>query len=166
MLCINQIHTKLSWAPTSFSFLILATYYLCNCFSLDISLFRKGKGLNPCVLAKIFFIQLTSCCRERVSIASYELVLRLKVFLNLTKFQFRTLATGSSEADPHRASKEPSLDSVGSLMSMSGQSNCSSSPLSRRHSVTGSCKTNTYLSIVMFSFVKVHFKTFTVLLYI
>lgn len=43
--------------------------------------------------------------------------------------------TGSSE-DPHR--NNPSSDSVGSLMSMSmsGQSNCSSSPVSRRHSVT------------------------------
>lgn len=46
--------------------------------------------------------------------------------------------TGSSEADAHRALKEPSSDSVGSLMSMSGHSNCSSSPLSRRHSVTTS----------------------------
>uniref|UniRef100_A0A1B6I3A2 RING-type domain-containing protein n=2 Tax=Homalodisca liturata TaxID=320908 RepID=A0A1B6I3A2_9HEMI len=44
--------------------------------------------------------------------------------------------TGSSEADAHRNMKEPSSDSVGSLMSMSGHSNCSSSPLSRRHSVT------------------------------
>ncbi|KAK4881567.1 hypothetical protein RN001_004886 [Aquatica leii] len=43
--------------------------------------------------------------------------------------------TGSSE-DQHRTN--PSSDSVGSLMSMSmsGQSNCSSSPVSRRHSVT------------------------------
>ncbi|XP_073997696.1 zinc-RING finger and ankyrin repeat domain-containing protein rolling pebbles isoform X4 [Rhodnius prolixus] len=46
--------------------------------------------------------------------------------------------TGSSEADAHRALKEPSSDSVGSLMSMSGQSNCSSSPLQRRHSLTTS----------------------------
>ncbi|XP_075222893.1 zinc-RING finger and ankyrin repeat domain-containing protein rolling pebbles isoform X4 [Lycorma delicatula] len=47
--------------------------------------------------------------------------------------------TGSSEADAHhRTLKEPSSDSVGSLMSMSGHSNCSSSPLSRRHSVTTS----------------------------
>ncbi|XP_066906221.1 protein TANC2 isoform X5 [Halyomorpha halys] len=44
--------------------------------------------------------------------------------------------TGSSEADQHRNLKEPSSDSVGSLMSMSGQSNCSSSPLQRRHSLT------------------------------
>ncbi|XP_044740746.1 protein TANC2 isoform X2 [Chrysoperla carnea] len=48
--------------------------------------------------------------------------------------------TGSSEADGHhsRALKDPGSDSVGSLMSMSisGQSNCSSSPVSRRHSVT------------------------------
>ncbi|CAH1176220.1 unnamed protein product [Phaedon cochleariae] len=45
--------------------------------------------------------------------------------------------TGSSE-DQHRTN--PSSDSVGSLMSMSmsGQSNCSSSPVSRRHSVTTS----------------------------
>lgn len=43
--------------------------------------------------------------------------------------------TGSSE-DQHRTN--PSSDSVASLMSLSisGQSNCSSSPLSRRHSVT------------------------------
>lgn len=43
--------------------------------------------------------------------------------------------TGSSE-DPHR--HNAGSDSVGSLMSMSmsGQSNCSSSPVSRRHSVT------------------------------
>ncbi|KAF5280679.1 hypothetical protein FQA39_LY05327 [Lamprigera yunnana] len=43
--------------------------------------------------------------------------------------------TGSSE-DQHRTN--PNSDSVGSLMSMSmsGQSNCSSSPVSRRHSVT------------------------------
>lgn len=46
--------------------------------------------------------------------------------------------TGSSEADPHRNLKEPSSDSVGSLMSMSSQSNCSSSPLQRRHSLTTS----------------------------
>ncbi|CAH1389527.1 unnamed protein product [Nezara viridula] len=46
--------------------------------------------------------------------------------------------TGSSEADQHRNLKEPSSDSVGSLMSMSGQSNCSSSPLQRRHSLTTS----------------------------
>ncbi|XP_014240920.1 protein TANC2 isoform X2 [Cimex lectularius] len=46
--------------------------------------------------------------------------------------------TGSSEADPHRTLKEPSSDSVGSLMSMSGHSNCSSSPLQRRHSLTTS----------------------------
>ncbi|CAH1104284.1 unnamed protein product [Psylliodes chrysocephalus] len=45
--------------------------------------------------------------------------------------------TGSSE-DQHRTN--PSSDSVASLMSLSisGQSNCSSSPLSRRHSVTTS----------------------------
>ncbi|XP_060525151.1 protein TANC2 isoform X2 [Cylas formicarius] len=45
--------------------------------------------------------------------------------------------TGSSE-DPHRTN--PSSDSVASLMSMSmsGQSNCSTSPISRRHSVTTS----------------------------
>lgn len=43
--------------------------------------------------------------------------------------------TGSSE-DQHRIN--PSSESVASLMSMSmsGQSNCSSSPVSRRHSVT------------------------------
>lgn len=49
--------------------------------------------------------------------------------------------TGSSEADVHHLRgvlKDPGSDSVGSLMSMSisGQSNCSSSPVSRRHSVT------------------------------
>ncbi|KAL0269173.1 UNVERIFIED_CONTAM: hypothetical protein PYX00_006985 [Menopon gallinae] len=49
--------------------------------------------------------------------------------------------TGSSEAEAlsHlRTSKDPSSESIGSLMSisMSGQSNCSSSPVSRRHSVT------------------------------
>lgn len=45
--------------------------------------------------------------------------------------------TGSSE-DQHHRNNNPSSDSVGSLMSMSmsGQSNCSSSPVSRRHSVT------------------------------
>lgn len=44
--------------------------------------------------------------------------------------------TGSSE-DQHR-NNPTSSESVGSLMSMSmsGQSNCSSSPVSRRHSVT------------------------------
>ncbi|XP_039281596.1 protein TANC2 [Nilaparvata lugens] len=67
---------------------------------------------------------------------------------SLASFEANTLAstntspvstlTGSSEADAHRVLKEPSLDSVGSLMSMSGHSNCSSSPLSRRHSVTTS----------------------------
>ncbi|CAH1182734.1 unnamed protein product [Phyllotreta striolata] len=48
--------------------------------------------------------------------------------------------TGSSE-DQHRTN--PSSDSVASLMSLSisGQSNCSSSPLSRRHSVTTSQST-------------------------
>lgn len=47
--------------------------------------------------------------------------------------------TGSSEADVHSRGatlKDPSSDSVTSLMSVSEQSNCSSSPLSRRHSVT------------------------------
>ncbi|XP_067012508.1 protein TANC2 isoform X2 [Anabrus simplex] len=49
--------------------------------------------------------------------------------------------TGSSEADVHshsRTMKDPSSDSITSLMSVSGQSNCSSSPVSRRHSVTTS----------------------------
>lgn len=47
--------------------------------------------------------------------------------------------TGSSE-DQQR--NNPSSDSVGSLMSMSmsGASNCSSSPVSRRHSVTSKLK--------------------------
>ncbi|XP_050543251.1 protein TANC2 isoform X2 [Daktulosphaira vitifoliae] len=44
--------------------------------------------------------------------------------------------TASSETDTHKAAKEQSSDSIGSLMSMSGQSNGSSSPLTRRHSVT------------------------------
>ncbi|XP_050420665.1 protein TANC2 isoform X3 [Adelges cooleyi] len=44
--------------------------------------------------------------------------------------------TGSSETDTHKAAKEQSSDSIGSLMSMSGQSNGSASPLTRRHSVT------------------------------
>ncbi|XP_026676237.1 protein TANC1 [Diaphorina citri] len=43
--------------------------------------------------------------------------------------------TGSSEADVHHRT-QPSSESVGSLMSMSSQSNCSNSPISRRHSVT------------------------------
>lgn len=43
--------------------------------------------------------------------------------------------TGSSETE-HKAIKEQSSDSIGSLMSMSGHSNGSSSPLTRRHSVT------------------------------
>eukprot|EP00102_Acyrthosiphon_pisum_P011124 XP_008179730.1 PREDICTED: protein TANC1 [Acyrthosiphon pisum] len=43
--------------------------------------------------------------------------------------------TGSSETE-HKAIKEQSSDSIGSLMSMSGQSNGSCSPLTRRHSVT------------------------------
>ncbi|XP_025416636.1 protein TANC2 isoform X4 [Sipha flava] len=43
--------------------------------------------------------------------------------------------TGSSETE-HKAIKEQSSDSIGSLMSMSGQSNGSSSPLTRRHSIT------------------------------
>lgn len=46
--------------------------------------------------------------------------------------------TGSSETE-HKAIKEQSSDSIGSLMSMSGQSNGSSSPLTRRHSVTSEC---------------------------
>nr|CAD7398124.1 unnamed protein product [Timema cristinae] len=49
---------------------------------------------------------------------------------------------GSSEADVHshaRTLKDPSSDSITSLMSVSGQSNCSSSPVSRRHSVTSKC---------------------------
>ncbi|CAG2057215.1 unnamed protein product, partial [Timema podura] len=52
-----------------------------------------------------------------------------------------TLTVGSSEADVHshaRTLKDPSSDSITSLMSVSGQSNCSSSPVSRRHSVTTS----------------------------
>lgn len=47
--------------------------------------------------------------------------------------------TGSSETE-HKAIKEQSSDSIGSLMSMSGQSNGSSSPLTRRHSVTSECR--------------------------
>nr|CAD7432742.1 unnamed protein product [Timema monikensis] len=53
-----------------------------------------------------------------------------------------TLTVGSSEADVHshaRTLKDPSSDSITSLMSVSGQSNCSSSPVSRRHSVTSKC---------------------------
>ncbi|KAK7578136.1 hypothetical protein V9T40_010341 [Parthenolecanium corni] len=46
--------------------------------------------------------------------------------------------TGSSETDPHRSKKEQSSDSVSSLMSMSSHSNCSASPITRRHSVTTS----------------------------
>jgi hypothetical protein len=47
--------------------------------------------------------------------------------------------SGSSETDVHshtRTLKDPSSESITSLMSVSGQSNCSSSPVSRRHSVT------------------------------
>ncbi|KAE8742661.1 hypothetical protein FOCC_FOCC011790 [Frankliniella occidentalis] len=47
--------------------------------------------------------------------------------------------TGSSEADTHlRSMKEPSSDSITSLMSMSAHSNASSSPVTRRHSLTTS----------------------------
>ncbi|XP_019768638.2 protein TANC2 isoform X2 [Dendroctonus ponderosae] len=64
------------------------------------------------------------------SLASYETT----AMMSTNTSPVSTL-TGSSE-DPHRTN--PSSDSVASLMSMSmsGQSNCSSSPLSRRHSVT------------------------------
>lgn len=77
---------------------------------------------------------------------------------SLTSFEANTLGsdntspistlTGSSEVEVHHhhrendhrgvssSGKEPSADSIGSLMSMSSQSNCSSSPLTRRHSVT------------------------------
>lgn len=53
--------------------------------------------------------------------------------------------TGSSEADMSRVMQDPNYnagcDSIGSLMSVSisEQSNASSSPLSRRHSVTSKC---------------------------
>ncbi|XP_049811721.1 protein TANC2 isoform X1 [Schistocerca nitens] len=72
-------------------------------------------------------------------------------FSSLASLEANTLAssntspvstlTGSSEADVHshsRTLKDPSSDSITSLMSVSGQSNCSSSPVSRRHSVTTS----------------------------
>lgn len=64
------------------------------------------------------------------SLASYETT----AVMSTNTSPVSTL-TGSSE-DQHR--NNPSSDSVGSLMSMSmsGQSNCSSSPVSRRHSVT------------------------------
>lgn len=64
------------------------------------------------------------------SLASYE----TSAMLSTNTSPVSTL-TGSSE-DQHRTN--PSSDSVASLMSMSmsGQSNCSSSPVSRRHSVT------------------------------
>lgn len=64
------------------------------------------------------------------SLASYETT----AIMSTNTSPVSTL-TGSSE-DQHR--NNPSSDSVASLMSMSmsGQSNCSSSPLSRRHSVT------------------------------
>lgn len=64
------------------------------------------------------------------SLASYETT----AMMSTNTSPVSTL-TGSSE-DQHRIN--PSSDSVGSLMSMSmsGQSNCSSSPVSRRHSVT------------------------------
>lgn len=57
--------------------------------------------------------------------------------------------TGSSE-DQHR--NNPSSDSVGSLMSMSmsGQSNCSSSPVSRRHSVTSKLYVTLYSNFIYF----------------
>lgn len=64
------------------------------------------------------------------SLASYEAAMVMS-----TNTSPVSTLTGSSE-DQHR--NNPSSDSVGSLMSMSmsGQSNCSSSPVSRRHSVT------------------------------
>ncbi|XP_019865563.2 protein TANC2-like isoform X2 [Aethina tumida] len=66
------------------------------------------------------------------SLASYEAA----TMMSSNTSPVSTL-TGSSE-DQHR--NNPSSDSVASLMSMSmsGQSNCSSSPVSRRHSVTTS----------------------------
>ncbi|KAG5879492.1 hypothetical protein JTB14_026360 [Gonioctena quinquepunctata] len=66
------------------------------------------------------------------SLASYE----TSTMLSNNTSPVSTL-TGSSE-DQHRTN--PNSDSVASLMSMSmsGQSNCSSSPVSRRHSVTTS----------------------------
>ncbi|CAH0559167.1 unnamed protein product [Brassicogethes aeneus] len=66
------------------------------------------------------------------SLASYE----ASAMMSTNTSPVSTL-TGSSE-DQHR--NNPSSDSVASLMSMSmsGQSNCSSSPVSRRHSVTAS----------------------------
>lgn len=67
------------------------------------------------------------------SLASYE----TSAMISTNTSPVSTL-TGSSE-DQHRTN--PSSDSVASLMSMSmsGQSNCSSSPVSRRHSVTSKC---------------------------
>lgn len=68
------------------------------------------------------------------SLASYETT----AMMSTNTSPVSTL-TGSSE-DQHRIN--PSSDSVGSLMSMSmsGQSNCSCSPVSRRHSVTSKLK--------------------------
>lgn len=57
--------------------------------------------------------------------------------------------TGSSEADVSRVTQESGqgCDSIGSLMSVSvsEQSNASSSPLSRRHSVTSKFKLLSYV---------------------
>lgn len=80
------------------------------------------------------------------SLASYDTA----AILSTNTSPVSTL-TGSSE-DQHRIN--PSSDSVGSLMSMSmsGQSNCSSSPVSRRHSVTSKFYSNIFFLYTFTSF--------------
>ncbi|XP_065220330.1 protein TANC2 isoform X3 [Planococcus citri] len=80
-----------------------------------------------------------SCNRSIDSAASVTSLATLDVnnFPSSNTSPVSTL-TGSSETDPNRSKKEQSSDSVSSLMSMSSHSNCSSSPLTRRHSVTTS----------------------------
>ncbi|KAJ8880923.1 hypothetical protein PR048_017396 [Dryococelus australis] len=80
--------------------------------------------------------------RSHESCASYSSQASLEAHtLASTNTSPVSTLTGSSEVDMNshaRALKDPSSDSITSLMSVSGQSNCSSSPVSRRHSVTTS----------------------------
>ncbi|KAH1022745.1 hypothetical protein HUJ04_012093 [Dendroctonus ponderosae] len=91
---------------------------------------RRTKGKRGQRKNKEFFMAGVYNPESCSSLASYETT----AMMSTNTSPVSTL-TGSSE-DPHRTN--PSSDSVASLMSMSmsGQSNCSSSPLSRRHSVT------------------------------
>lgn len=96
-----------------------------------------------------------SMCQSKSKVSQDELQVRLGFFLENKQRNIRvpvqsmssltsantspvSTLTGSSEADVSRVTQESGQDSIGSLMSVSvsGSNGSSSSPVSRRHSVT------------------------------